>query len=162
MQMPPAILPMPDPESNSALPPKVAPPPIKQDEARRVESQASPEGRRTIRKCVQDGKVTFTDNPCPDGATHASVTVNTANVGTVAPKVTQAPVQQIPQPIAPIQVPTSQASSSPSIKQMECPILDMEIKQIDSLSRQPLSGQAQDNLNMRRNQVRSRQFDLRC
>ena len=131
-------------------------------------SEPGPGGTtHTVTKCTHNGTVTFTDATCAYGATTTTVTVTTSNVGTVAP---QAPVM-----VAPAQIVHSPVTQQGSVvvnqipgqnqvagNQLECSSLELEIKQIDTLAKQALSGQAQDNLAERRKQVRSRQFALRC
>lgn len=131
-------------------------------------SEPGPGGTtHTVTKCTHNGTVTFTDGPCTYGATSTTVTVTTSNVGTVAP---HAPVMAVPSQIvnAPVteqrsivinQIPVPNQAAA---NQLECGSLELEIKQIDILAKQALSGQAQDNLAERRKQVRSRQFALRC
>jgi hypothetical protein len=118
--------------------------------------------KRTVRKCVVDGHISFTDRPCPNGAITSSVTVSTANVGTIAPIAPPEPVMQIRQQVVIAQVTNTQAQSSFATKQLECAYLEMEIKRIDEAARQPQSGQVQDVLSEERKKVRSRQFALHC
>ena len=49
-----------------------------------------------------------------------------------------------------------------SDRQAECLALDQQIRSIDSMSRQPLSGSQQDALRRDRSQATSRQYALRC
>jgi hypothetical protein len=111
---------------------------------------------------VVDGHISFTDRPCPNGAITSSVTVSTANVGTIAPIAPPEPVMQIRQQVVIAQVPNTQAQSSFATKQVECAYQEMEIKRIDEAARQPQSGQVQDVLSEERKKVRSRQFALHC
>jgi hypothetical protein len=112
-----------------------------------------------------NGQVIFTDRDCPSGAKESSVTVNTANVGTVAPQVqetTPIPGQQRNVVTTTTTYTTNGAAGNASGRAAECTYLDIRIKQIDSQARQPLSGQAQDGLTAERTKVRSRQYELHC
>lgn len=124
-------------------------------------SEASNPDTRTVTKCLLNGHVTFTDGKCPSGSSYSTVTVNTAKVGTVAPPIFVAAPPQIQQP-AVIPQPAVETSNAATVHEAECNLLKQEIDQIDSLTRQPLSGRYQDDLRARREKVRSRQFALRC
>ena len=111
----------------------------------------------TVTKCVVSGKVIFTDGKCPIGSQQSSVTVNTAKVGTVAPRLPEyTPAPEQPQLV---EVPTPSPGTTPHI---ECSYLDEQIKQIDTLARQALSALSQDRLRHERQRARSRQFELHC
>lgn len=116
---------------------------------------------RTVTKCLLNGQVTFTDRKCPSGSTNSYVSVNTANVGTVAPRTFVAAAPQIEQQVV-VQQPTVQTNNAASMHESECNFLKQQIDQIDALARQPLSGQAQDELSAQRKKFRSRQFALHC
>jgi hypothetical protein len=120
---------------------------------------------RTVTKCLVNGQVIFTDRDCPSGAKESSVTVNTANVGTVAPQVQQTapvPIQQRNVVTTTTTYTTNAAAANASGRAGECTYLDIRIKQIDSLARQPQSGQAQDGLSAERTKHRTRQYELHC
>lgn len=122
-------------------------------------------GNRSVTKCMVNGQVIFTDRDCPTGAKETSVTVNTTNMGTVAPQVQQpspVPVQQRNVVTTTTTYTTNGAAANVSGRAGECAYLDIRIKQIDSEARQPLSGQAQDGLTAERTKVRSRQYELHC
>ena len=149
------------PQEAIALPPRT----YRHLEQSPLAFDSSTTDKRTVRKCVVDGHISFTDRPCPNGAITSSVTVSTANVGTIAPIAPIAPpepVMQIRQQVVIAQVPNTQAQSSFATKQVECAYFEMEIKRIDEAARQPQSGQAQDVLSEERKKVRSRQFALHC
>lgn len=90
------------------------------------------------------------------------MTVNTANVGTVAPRPSTTTAVQVVAPVVvqqPVQVAQSKAADARSL---ECPTLDFQVKQIDSMARQPQSAQAQDALAEQKKKLQSRQFALHC
>jgi hypothetical protein len=122
-------------------------------------------GNRTVTKCMVNGQVIFTDRDCPSGAKESSVTVNTANLGTVAPRVQEtAPVpgQQRNVVTTTTTYTTNGAAANASGRAAECTYMDFRIKQIDSQARQPLSGQAQDGLSAEKARLRSKQYELHC
>ena len=47
-------------------------------------------------------------------------------------------------------------------KQAECASISATVAQLDSMARQPQSGQTQDSINVERRKLRDRQFALRC
>lgn len=125
-------------------------------------SQPMDDNTHTVTKCIVSGKVIFTDGECPNGSKKSSVTVNTAKVGTVAPRMpTNAPTPMQHQ-VVEIQTPTVGNTGSVSNHNAECTYLDEQIKQLDSLARQALSAQSQDSLRHQRQRLRSRQFELHC
>jgi hypothetical protein len=112
-----------------------------------------------------NGQVIFTDRDCPSGAKETSVTVNMANMGTVAPQVQQpapVPVQQRNVVTTTTTYTTNGSAANVSGRAAECAYLDIRIKQIDSMARQPLSGQAQDGLSAEKARLRSKQYELHC
>lgn len=116
----------------------------------------------TVTKCVANGQVTFTDKECANGAKTSSVTVNTANVGTVAPAMTTSTEVHVTNNVVINQVAPEQRVNTVALRQAECDVLDAEIKQIDATSRQPQTAQTQDWLSERKKNARSRQFALKC
>jgi hypothetical protein len=95
------------------------------------------DGDRTVTKCVVNGRVIFTDSDCPTGSKVSSVTVNTANVGTVVPQmpVTVSPRVQYQSIVT--NFPPLVTAGTASARNAECGYLGEQIKLIDSLARQP-------------------------
>lgn len=129
-----------------------------------VASEQFQPDRRSVTKCIVNGKVMFTDNACPSGATASLVTVYTSNVGTVQPSYTSPPPAdaQIAALSPSVVQQTTVVNQGPSAKEFECPFLTQQIERIDRLARQPQSGQFQDQLSAERKRVRSRQYVLGC
>lgn len=125
------------------------------------ESEKMKADTRIITKCLLNGQVIFTDSQCPGGSKSSSVTVNIANVGTVAPPLTPTATPRIQQQVV-TNASNSETVSNASPRNSECTYLEEQIKQIDAMARQPLSGQSQDVLSAQRKKFRSRQFELRC
>ncbi|WP_180128239.1 hypothetical protein [Rhodoferax sp. BLA1] len=125
-------------------------------------SQPMDNNTHTVTKCVVSGKVIFTDGECPSGSHKSSVKVNTANVGTVAPRMpAYTPATAQPQ-LVEVQTPSPGTTNHLPTRNAECTYLDEQIKQIDALARQALSASSQDRLRQERQRVRSRQFELHC
>lgn len=163
----------PAPLSEISSPAPAVAPSVQSAPPRAVRSQPTPAltphdggqwsgGQRTITKCVVNGQTTFTDQDCPHDSLASSVTVNTANVGTVAPRsTTSTKVQVVTTPVA--QLPAVAAPSPVAdARSWECPALEAHIKQIDAAARQPQSAQTQDRLTEEKRNARSRQFALHC
>ncbi len=134
----------------------------RQQQSPSVPSEQFQPDKRSVTKCIVNGKVMFTDNACPTGATASSVTVYTSNVGTVQPSYISPPTEdaQIVALAPSVVQQTTVVNHGPSAKEFECPILTQQIERIDRLARQPQSGQAQDQLSAERKRLRSRQFAL--
>lgn len=134
----------------------------RQEQSPSVSTEQFQPDRRSVTKCTVNGKVMFTDNACPSGATETSVTVHTSNVGTVQPSYIS-PASADAQVAAPSVIQqTTVVNQGPSAKEFECPILMQLIDRIDVLARQPQSAQTQDQLSAERKRLRSRQFALGC
>lgn len=119
-------------------------------------------GQRNVTKCIVNGKVMFTDNACPSGATETSVTVHTSNFGTVQPSYISPPPADAQIAAPSVIQQTTVVNQGPSAKEYECPILTQLIDRIDGLARQPQSAQTQDQLSAERKRLRSRQYALGC
>lgn len=126
-------------------------------------SQPLDNNTHTVTKCVVSGKVIFTDGECPSGSHKSSVTVNTAKVGTVAPRMPAYAAAAPPEhQLVEVQTPSAGTTNHLPTRNAECTYLDEQIKQIDALARQALSAPSQDRLRQERQRVRSRQFELHC
>lgn len=143
---------------SNKLPPKTYAP----QAPSQLEPAPSTNDTRTVRKCLSQGSVTFTDKTCPDGSVTSHITVNTANVGTVAPEATQAPREQFASPTVAETPPATATKSTAMSNQAACHSLEMAIQHIDSMARQPQSAQVQDALSAKRKKARSKQFALHC
>jgi hypothetical protein len=115
-------------------------------------------------KCTMNGKIIYSDDKCPAGAKTQPVQLyDTA--GIVSPpkealseltarrqasETTQ--IRSIQQPVA--------ATARP--KQAECDSLSKHIDWLDSMARQPQSGQMQDWIKHERRKARDRQFAMHC
>ncbi|NKI72250.1 hypothetical protein GN109_22750 [Collimonas pratensis] len=123
--------------------------------------------RGEIVKCESGGKATYSDTPCPTSSHTETVAIHESSGGFVSPDKdtiadTRARIQ------AEIKRPGFVAmagESSPALTsntQGQCYYLAEEIKSIDSASNQRQSGWSQDQLRLRRLDVRNRMYRLGC
>lgn len=124
-------------------------------------AQSSSAEQAVITKCVVQGKVSYGDGACPVGAVASGViTKNNHNLvaAVKVPVVVQAPTQESPsQMIAQVNPGVVYAATKE-----ECAALEERIKYLDSLARQPQTGQTQDWIRGERKKARDRQFSIRC
>ena len=120
-----------------------------------------PAHETVVIKCIVQGKVSYGDATCPLGAitrniaTNSNQNVMVAVKAPVAEEVTNAP-QTFPL------YAQNQPNAAYVAVKAECTALEERIKYLDSLARQPQSGQTQDWIRGERDKARSRQFSLKC
>ncbi len=122
-----------------------------------IEQAAAPS--RLVNRCVQTGKVTYSNARCPQAAVSMALYMRREDPPPRAPHpAVLALAQPVPQPAQQVVVmqPQLLAQAVPDRK-----ALDALITQIDAEARQPLSGAWQDWLRERK-VARDRQFELRC
>jgi hypothetical protein len=90
------------------------------------------DGDRTVTKCVVNGRVIFTDSDCPTGSKVSSVTVNSANVGTVVPQMPVTASPQVQYQSIVTNSPQVSTAGTVSAHNAECGYLGEQIKLIDS------------------------------
>lgn len=121
-------------------------------------------GTRIVTKCVVNGKTMYGDDACPQGATSARVVTKTDH--NLMPGLTPAQMaaaNRIPPEAPSVSVAGfAQAGESVSNGAGECKALDERIKYLDSMARQPQSGQMQDWIKNERKIARDRQFRISC
>lgn len=142
--------------SQPLLPPQPSSPP----QAAAPAAQAP--GTRIVSKCVVNGKTLYSDNACPQGAAATQV-VTKADYNLMAglTPAQMAGADHV-QPAAPSMSTLAQSGNLISDKSSECAFIDSEIKRLDALARQPLSGQTQDWITAERKKLRDRQFRIPC
>jgi hypothetical protein len=152
------------PEANPVDGKLIYRPPIPQPSQQHSMDRAAPahSGSRSVTKCLVNGQVTFTDKPCPNGSTVSTVTVNTANVGTVVPQTPKTASPQVQHQSVVTNFPPTVPVDTSTLNNAECANLEEQIKRIDDQARRPQSAQTQDYLSALRKKVRSRQYQLRC
>lgn len=121
-------------------------------------------GDGAVMKCTAQGRISYSDSPCPPGASATPVRIQAGlNIADAVP---------MPQPKAP---PVVVAAAQPPQMQLAvaappdrtavkylCQALEDEVKYIDALARQPQSAGTQDELAARRKKARDEQFRIRC
>lgn len=121
-----------------------------------------PEGRRAITKCVINGKTSYGDGPCASGAVAAEVTTR-ADQNIMAPvRVTTTMQPEATFSPAPVVIVQNTAPSDYAAKKLECQSLDARVQYLDSMGRQPQSGQTMDWIKDERKKARDRQFRIPC
>ena len=117
----------------------------------------------SVTKCIFNGQVSYIDGTCPTGASASQVTIRANENRIAAVNIpVQAPTLQVPTTLqSPVIAPIDTAPSFVEMKTI-CAALDERITQLDSIARQPQSGQMQDWLREQRKQARDRQFRMRC
>ncbi len=118
---------------------------------------------RIVTKCTINGKISYGDGPCARGAEAKQViTRNDHNI--MAPiRVARRIEPDVTLDAAPAMA--MQNSSETSIHTsgtLRCQSLELEIKRLDSMSRQPQNGQTMDWINNERKMVRDEQFRIPC
>lgn len=134
-----------------------------------VDSASAP----PIVKCVVNGKTSYGDGPCAQGAVSSQLKTHRDHnlMAAVRPQaVDLAPTPpNLPAPAAPpaaappaVVAPSRPVTPSAAARQAECQHLDATIRQLDAASRQPQSAQSQDWIRSQRQDARDRQFRLSC
>jgi hypothetical protein len=140
---------VPEPASASNLPPSA----VEQE----IRSSAG-----GIVKCTVNGKTIYSDQKCPDGArTHQVQLHDTA--GVISPK-KETLAQLTAQRTAAenVRVGSPQPPAAAPSNQAECESLNKHIDWLDSMARQPQSGQKQDWIRQERRKARDRQIAIQC
>lgn len=140
--------PLPPPQTSAPPPPAVP--------------AAQAPGTRIVSKCVVNGKTLYSDNACPQG-TAATQVITKADHNLMAGLTpAQMAAADRVQPTAPSMSTFAQSDNQISDKSSECAFINAEIKRLDAMARQPLSGQTQDEIARARKELRDRQFRIRC
>jgi hypothetical protein len=115
-----------------------------------------------VNKCVANGKTSYGDSTCPQGAVKTQV--RTRADQNLMTAVRPAAVMQTEEEA--VSQPAAAARSGPSLdaaaKKAECQALNAQIEHLDSMSRQPQSAQMQDWIKEERKKARDQQFHLLC
>jgi hypothetical protein len=143
----------------SRLPPAREPRP---EPHRYPEASETSAGNRVVTKCTVNGKTSYGDGPCTGGAVSAQVTTRTDH-NIMQP--VRVPARTEPQTAfspAAMVIAQNTAPSNYAAKKIECEALDAHIRYLDSLSRQPQSGQMMDWIKDERKKARDQQFRISC
>lgn len=139
-----------------------SPPPTREPSAS-ASKQAIPQaGDRFITKCLANGKTSYGDGPCLGGAVATHVATR-ADHNIMMPVHVAVNIETEPT-FSPAHIVIAQSISPPDhvAKKSECQLLDTHIKYLDSMSRQPQSGQTMDWIRDERKKARDRQFRISC
>lgn len=143
----------------SPLPPAHEPSP---EPRRYPESPETTTGNRVITKCTVNGKTSYGDGPCTSGAASAQVTTRTDHNIMQPVRVAARTEPENSLSPTPIVIAQNTEPSNYAAKKIECESLDAHIRYLDSLSRQPQSGQMMDWIRDERKKARDRQFRISC
>lgn len=119
-------------------------------------------GTHIVTKCVVNGKTLYSDNACPQGSASTQVVTKAGhNLMAGLTPAQMAAADRVP-PVAPSMSTLAQSGIPIYDKSSECAFINSEIKRLDALARQPLSGQTQDEITRVRKELRDRQFRIHC
>jgi hypothetical protein len=119
-------------------------------------------GTHVVSKCVVNGKTLYSDNACPQGTAGTQVVTKADHNLMAGLTPAQMAAANRVQPAAPSLAVIAQSGEVTPDKASECAFIDTEIKHLDALARQPLSGQMQDWITAERKELRDRQFRIPC
>ena len=123
---------------------------------------ATAEGARVITKCVVNGKTSYSDDTCPEGAvTTAVITKQNHNLVAGLSQTQMAATRPFEEATFSTHN-LAQVPDTAAAKAAECKAVDAQIASLDAQARQPLSGQMQDYIKQQRKELRDRQFRLGC
>jgi hypothetical protein len=114
-----------------------------------------------VTKCVGHNGTSYSDGPCPKGASATTVIARsdlnvTQGLAKNPTQVLQAAAQQ------PIVLPSRDLVATRNAVREECDILTDELHEWDARARQPLPGTMQDWIRDKQRQLRARKFELKC
>ena len=118
----------------------------------------------SVNKCLQRGRTSYSDGPCPAGATAVELDV--------APDVNLMEAPALPPPPGPVSqpaLPGPRAEATGPVRApagldaaTRCPALARDIDQLDAMARMPQPAQVQDWITARKRELRDLQFRLKC
>jgi hypothetical protein len=117
-----------------------------------------------IIKCIMNGKTIYSDEKCPAGAATQQVKLHDT-AGVVSPpkailsKLTAERLASENALVLTLQKPVALPMQS---KKTECEALNKHIEWLDSMARQPQTGQMQDWIRQERKKARDQQFAIHC
>ena len=121
-------------------------------------------GTQRVTKCVTNGKTSYGDGPCAQGAVVSQVRTRTDHNLMAAVRPETVSVTPTEARIGPriVVAQNNPAADAAAAKKAECQFLNAEIERLDALSRQPQSPQMQDWIRDERKKARDQQFRLSC
>lgn len=131
------------------------------------------QAQSTIYKCVVKGKTLYSESPCRANAYNENVfEVNNERIGNVYPdretiEATRARIRE--EMVAPVQgaggsTTTTRTTTTTTFgsKNYFCNGIDEELKNLDSRSRQPISGWEQDQIRLQKSDAHKRKSQYGC
>lgn len=121
----------------------------------------APAGTRIVTKCVVNGKTSYGDNSCAQGAITTQVTTRADHnlMAAVRPEAATPAEEPLNQPIV---VAQNSSSTDAAAKKAECQYLNAEIERLDAMARQPQSMQMHDWIKDQRKKIRDKQYRIPC
>ena len=153
---------------------KQAPAPPNQTVQRPIEPSAQPyppfphrhtpdstAGTRVVTKCVVNGKTSYGDSSCAQGAITTQVNTRADHnlMAAVRPPVVSPTIETVSQSTV---VAQNSPPSDTAAKNTECQLLNAEIENMDAMSRRPQGPQMLDWIRDQRKKARDRQFRIPC
>ncbi|HYW55517.1 MAG TPA: hypothetical protein VE934_01030 [Polaromonas sp.] len=123
--------------------------------------QEAQENIRTVSKCIVDGKTSYGDASCAVGAKATQLVTKENHNLMAAVRVPATPPEDVPAPPQSV-ITQNEPGVGPAVIKAECNALEERIKYLDSLARQPQSGQTQDWIREERKSARDRQVRIPC
>ena len=125
---------------------------------------AQTDQQNQIYKCVANNQASYSDQKCGDTQRTTAVNIRETSGGFISPDPqtianTRAKIRTDMQQPGATAIVAESTTNNPSY---ECPYLAAEINAIDAASRERHTGQEQQRLRLRREEVRTREFRLGC
>ncbi len=139
-------------------PPPVAKAPVPAPATTANEGPAPAVTGQSVHKCVVDGQVTYSNQPCPDGATPSSLAADVA--GTDANGVAGSAGDSVPAVL--VARPASLGVGDPGEHGAVCGYLQAEIERLDFEFKQPLPPAVLDHISSQLAGLRTRQGEAKC
>ena len=118
-------------------------------------------GTRVVTKCVVNGKTSYGDSSCAQGAITTQVNARADHnlMVAVRPSVVLPMIETVSQSTV---VARNSPPSDIAAKNTECQLLNAEIENLDAMSRRPQGPQMLDWIRDQRKKARDRQFRIPC
>ena len=113
-------------------------------------------GNASVNKCVVDGQVTYTNEPCPEGAEQLDLHATGADPNGVSGSVGDGVPVLVPRPSA------LRSGADPSQQDAACRYLAAEIARLDFEFKQPLPPPVLDHISTRLGQLRADNSAAKC
>ncbi|WP_177218914.1 hypothetical protein [Polaromonas sp. OV174] len=121
--------------------------------------QTSESSTRTVTKCVVNGKTSYGDGACAQGAVASRVTTRNDHnlMAAVRPSANTDSETTFEQTVV-----VTQSGPALNSTKLICANLDEQIKRLDAMARQPQGAQRQDWISAEKKKLRDQQFRIPC